>query len=576
MAKSRAEGKPVTAQTFSHPPVTSSFPVPTSAILWGAASAAAVGYFVSEARKRREEEEEREAEARRALDAAHAAEQESLAAMNAELRRQEEEERREREERQERAARRNKPLTPQERLQAIWDANGAAIYEANMAAAAQPKPVKSSPVNKVAAVAKKIVAPWASPTKKVTAPITTTTKKVVAPVAKPAPKPSAPAKPSLWSSFTSAVTSTVKKVVTPVVSAVKKVVTPVVSAVKKVVTPVVNAVKKVVTPVVSTVKKVVTPIVKTVKSTLNAGTTALTGILSPAKKTGGGEKLAAPAKPPEPPTWLQNLIDKGKEVVEIGKKIVTATIEKGKELVETGKDFVENIWEDAKQWANDHFVQPIKDAYTWAENYADSLPPSLKDKIYAVGRDVAIHTIPPAAEFIYAHSYVPVVSFAQDHPVFAEKTTQTINSILDAIVKPVLNRVVDADSNTMDWMDLGLTWLFELGGKKKITFGADSILTQDIQRHDVVQALRDAAIEKIVDGRLQDVLKDCIATNTPIPDNQYPVCMPNKYGVAKFVQSLETAVFSGDLSYEYLGSYVITINVEPLGGGHYIFHYYIT
>jgi len=52
-----------------------------------------VGYFLSEAQKRKEEEEQKQAEARRALDLAHAAEQESLAAMNAELRRQEEEER---------------------------------------------------------------------------------------------------------------------------------------------------------------------------------------------------------------------------------------------------------------------------------------------------------------------------------------------------------------------------------------------------------------------------------------------------------------------------------------------------
>jgi hypothetical protein len=95
----RAEGKPVTAQTFSHPPVTSAFPIPTSAILWGAASAAAVGYFLSEAQKRKEEEEQKQAEARRALDAAHAAEQAALEPLNAELRRQEEEERIEREER---------------------------------------------------------------------------------------------------------------------------------------------------------------------------------------------------------------------------------------------------------------------------------------------------------------------------------------------------------------------------------------------------------------------------------------------------------------------------------------------
>jgi len=621
----RAEGKPVTAQTFSHPPVTSSFPIPTSAILWGAASAAAVGYFLSEAQKRKEEEEQKQAEARRALDLAHATEQESLAAMNAELRRQEEEERIEAEERREARTSASRIPTTQQSLQAIWDANGARLYEAKQAAAAQPKPVKSSPVNKFVAAAKKIVAPWASPTKKVTAPITTTTKKVVAPVAKPAPKPSAPAKTSLWSSFTSAVTSTVKKVVTPVVntvitsavtSTVKKVVTPVVNTVKKVVAPVVNTVKKVVAPVVSTVKKVVTPIVKTVKSTLNAGTTALTGVLSPAKKTGGGEKLAAPAKPPEPPTWLQNLIDKGKKVVEIGKKIVTATIEKGKELVETGKDFVENIWEDAKQWANDHvaqptkdiinnavmtikaiatttaiatekkyketkdwandhFVQPIKDAYTWAENYADSLPPSLKDKIYAIGRDVAIHTIPPVAEFIYDNVTVPIVSFAQDHPYITEKTTHAINSVLDNVVRPVLNHSIDTNPNTMNWMDLGLTWLFELGDKEEITFGADSVLSKDIQKHDVVQTLRDAAIKKIVDGRLQEVVEECIATDTPIPENQYPVCMPNKYGVSKFVQSLGTAVLSGDLSYEYLGSYVVNINVEPLGNGHYKFHYYV-
>ncbi len=281
----------------------------------------------------------------------------------------------------------------------------------------------------------------------------------------------------------------------------------------------------------STVKKVVAPIVDAGKE-----------VIRPVRNI-------VPSYP-DPFEWLK---EKAKAAAEKGKElIITTTIEKGKEL-----------------------VQPVKDVYKQAKSYADSLPPSLKDKIYAVGRDVAIHTIPPAAEFIYAYGYVPVVSFAQDHPVFAEKTTQTVNSVLDTFFKPILNQIVDTNPSTMNWMDLGLTWLFELGDKEEITFGVDSILTKDIQRHDVVQTLKNAAIEKIVDGRLQEVVEECIATDTPIPENQYPVCMPNKYGVAKFVQSLGTAVLSGDLSYEYLGSYVVNINVEPLGNGHYKFHYYV-
>ena len=57
------EEKPVTTQTVSKAPVTSSFPVPASAVLWGAASAAAVGFFVSEAQKRKQEEEQKRREA---------------------------------------------------------------------------------------------------------------------------------------------------------------------------------------------------------------------------------------------------------------------------------------------------------------------------------------------------------------------------------------------------------------------------------------------------------------------------------------------------------------------------------
>jgi len=57
------EEKPITTQMVSKAPVTSEFPVPASAILWGAASAAAVGFFVSEAQKRKQEEEQKRREA---------------------------------------------------------------------------------------------------------------------------------------------------------------------------------------------------------------------------------------------------------------------------------------------------------------------------------------------------------------------------------------------------------------------------------------------------------------------------------------------------------------------------------
>jgi len=96
-----AEGTAVSVHSWTKPSQSASFPIPDAGILWGAASAATVGYFLSEAQKRKEEEEQKQAEARRAIDAAHAAEQESLAAMNAELRRQEEEAWREAEERRE-------------------------------------------------------------------------------------------------------------------------------------------------------------------------------------------------------------------------------------------------------------------------------------------------------------------------------------------------------------------------------------------------------------------------------------------------------------------------------------------
>jgi len=268
-------------------------------------------------------------------------------AMNAELRRQEEEERRQAEERREAREAASRIPTAQQSLQALWDRNGAAIYEANQAALKAVKTVPAavkkvgytvaSSVKKVATTVKKAVYSPISTTKK-SAPVV----KAATPVVK-----TTPAKTNLWGSLTSAVkkivtpiVNTVKKVVTPVVSTVKKVVTPIVNTVKKVVTPVVNTVKKVVTPVVNTVKKVVAPVVNTVKkvvapvvnvvkkvvtpivntvkavvtpivntaiSTLNAGTTALTGILSPAKEAGGGAKLAmpTPVKKDDDPWYVQ-------------------------------------------------------------------------------------------------------------------------------------------------------------------------------------------------------------------------------------------------------------------------------
>ncbi|MCC7117228.1 MAG: hypothetical protein IT310_01785 [Anaerolineales bacterium] len=244
----------------------------------------------------------------------------------------------------------------------------------------------------------------------------------------------------------------------------------------------------------------------------------------------------------------------------------------------TDKNIFETVnqkWKDAKKEININAVQPIKNVYNRVTAYINALPPSLPDKIYAVVRDVAIYTIPPIAEFLHAHIYRLVLSFTEAHPYITKKVTQAINFVLNRIAKPMLSRIVDINPATMNWADLGMAWLFELGEQKKLVFDADSKLTQNLMQHDVVQNVREAAITKITEGRLEDVVEDCLSPIHPTPAGQYPVCMPSQYGVSKYFQSLGQA-FEGDLSHVFLGSYVVTINVEPKGNGLYAFHYQIT
>jgi hypothetical protein len=326
-----------------------------------------------------------------------------------------------------------------------------------------------------------------------------------------------------------------------------------------------------------------------------AGVAAIAQSKEEEKKAGASKVVAKPVPVDDPPGWMDFLKDKILDVkewvnttviqpvkgaysstVSAMKDIATAAMVTTQKIYEDSRDKVKENWNAVTGWVDDHFVQPIKNTYEKAAEYIKALPTSLPDKLSTVVRDVAIYTIPRAAELIYQNAYLPAVSFSEEHPYIWDKAVQTINYGLDYVAKPILNNIVDTNPDTMNWFDLGVTWLFELGDQSKdeIVFDADSNLVQDLTQHTAVQGARDAAIEKITEGRLEEVLQECIVTGTPIPDGQYPVCLPNQYGVSKYFQSLDK-IIDGDLSEVYLGSYTVTINVEPAGDGAYIFNYQI-
>ncbi len=289
----------------------------------------------------------------------------------------------------------------------------------------------------------------------------------------------------------------------------------------------------------------------------------------------GGKPLAAPMATYEPPWW--------------------------KKIVQT--------WEGVKTWTNDHIIQPVNSTYTtvknvvintsvaiqkryeqvknyviqkmedsktWAVNYYNSLPPTFSDKLYLIGRDTAIYTVTHTAEAIYQNITVPITKYSETHPDTVEKATQFINGVLEFIRPYVLDKVVDTNPQTMGWVDLGMTWLFELGSsdKDKLIFDSNSRLTQDIMQHTFIQNVKQAAIEKITAGNMENVKDECASSDTP--QGQYPVCKVSQFGVVEFLRSLSLdKIIKGNLSEEYLGSYKVTINVEPVGDGKYIFHYQI-
>lgn len=113
----------------------------------------------------------------------------------------------------------------------------------------------------------------------------------------------------------------------------------------------------------------------------------------------------------------------------------------------------------------------------------------------------------------------------------------------------------DANPKSMTWTDLGKVWLYEYGNEDIIKFDSDTALTKEVMALDGVQSYREEVINNLRDGRIEDVIQESV-----------------EYGVDQFGHSLVDALMgkSGDL---FLGSYTVSITVEPKGNGVYLLNY---
>jgi len=428
----QAEGKPVITQTTSKAPVTSAFPIPTSAILWGAASAAAVGYFAAEAQKRKEEEEQKEREEAEAR-------QDALAQMFAY---------REPEPEPKVPPRKNKPLTPQERLQAIWDRNGAMIYEMNqqfkvkygkeMDSATKKKAIKDATQNGVfqaekyaenlnaakrqqearnQAIAAKLARMEAEEERQEQARLA-------------AEEARRNAQQKAMEDFRRAERGTSAAEAWLAEQKARQ-----------------NA----------------------VDAARWAGLASVAQGKQEEEKNISGKPLAMPAREDDPPTWWEKITNAVGQAWDVTKTTtisawnLTKTIatDFGNLVVETGKSLAYSFNQTVVPKLNSVFVsaqKALSSAWDDTKNVFIGIKNDIASIPFAI-KDAAKENIPIAAEWLYQNRTVPIVTFAEKHPLGTKLVTQILNLGIDA-EKEKMRPFTDANPESMTWTDLGKVWLY--------------------------------------------------------------------------------------------------------------------
>ncbi|MBK6792514.1 MAG: hypothetical protein IPG80_08200 [Anaerolineales bacterium] len=205
----------------------------------------------------------------------------------------------------------------------------------------------------------------------------------------------------------------------------------------------------------------------------------------------------------------------------------------GNLVVETGKSLAYSFNQTVVPKLNSVFVSTQKallSAWDDTKNVFIGIKNDIASIPFAI-KDAAKENIPIVAEWLYQNRTIPVVTFAEKHPLATKVMTHILNRGIDS-EKEKMRPFTDTNPESMTWTDLGKVWLYEYGDKDTIKFDSDAALTKEVMALDGVQSYREEVISNLRDGRIEDI-------------TQKPV----EYGVDQFGHSLIDALMgkSGDL-----------------------------
>jgi len=139
-----------------------------------------------------------------------------------------------------------------------------------------------------------------------------------------------------------------------------------------------------------------------------------------------------------------------------------------------------------------------------------------------------------SAEF--AHDfYMDMRGILEKHP----NAVAAVAILVQAVKLPV-NQFADHDPEKMNWLDLTLTWLSQLGTSADLHFGSKAKTTQDLKNQDGVNKARAKANAQLGQS-----------------NKNYTVSHFWPYGQPEFYQDIETA----NVVTAFLGSYNTSVSV---------------
>ncbi|MCL4271592.1 MAG: Ig-like domain repeat protein, partial [Anaerolineales bacterium] len=270
------------------------------------------------------------------------------------------------------------------------------------------------------------------------------------------------------------------------------------------------------------------------------------------KQGGGGKPLAILAKQDDPPWW--------KKITNVVEQVWNVTKTASISAWNSTKSITTSAWNLTKTLATDFGNLVVETGKSLAYSFNQTVVPKLSSvwedvtSIPSAIKMMAKENIPIAAEWLYQNITVPVVTLAEKHPVGTKIGTQMLNLVINS-EKEKIRPFTDINPESMTWADLGKVWLYEYGNEDTIRFGSDAALTKEVMALDGVQSFREEVINNLRDDKIEDIIQK-----------------PVEYGVDKYVHSLSEA-WNGRSGELFLGSYTVSIVVEPKGNGVYVLHY---